>query len=41
LCLTTHRATANFTGQNGKRHDFGPVVKVSCGKSARGSTGGS
>ncbi len=36
LCGATHRATANFTGQNGKPQDFKPTVKVRCGKSAKG-----
>jgi hypothetical protein len=29
------RATARFTGQNGKRHDFRPVVGNDCGKKGR------
>jgi hypothetical protein len=28
LCKRTHRAVANFTGQNGKVHNFNPVVKA-------------
>jgi hypothetical protein len=30
LCQGTHRATANFTGQNGRRSNLHPVVKASC-----------
>jgi hypothetical protein len=32
LCRTKHRAIAAFTGQNGKEHDFQPVLEASCGK---------
>jgi hypothetical protein len=32
LCKGTHRALASFTGQNGKKHTFKPVLKSSCGK---------
>ncbi len=32
VCRTKPVATAKFHGQNGKVHDFNPVVKVSCGK---------
>ncbi len=35
LCAATHKAIASFTGQNGKRHEFNPVVKAKCPK-ARG-----
>jgi hypothetical protein len=36
LCKTTHKAEANFTGQNGKEWDFKPVVKpTSCGGRAK------
>jgi hypothetical protein len=31
ICKGKHRATAAFTGQNGKRHEFNPVVKAKCG----------
>ncbi len=31
ICARTNRAEANFTGQNGKVHNFRPVVKASCG----------
>jgi hypothetical protein len=31
ICKGKHRAIANFTGQNGKLHDFEPVVKAKCG----------
>jgi hypothetical protein len=31
LCKSKHRAIAAFTGQNGKRHDFNPLLKVRCG----------
>jgi hypothetical protein len=30
LCLRTYRATAKFDGQNGKTHDFHPVMQNSC-----------
>jgi hypothetical protein len=36
LCRSTNRATAAFDGQNGKVHDFNPVVRNSC----RGKKGG-
>jgi hypothetical protein len=32
LCAGKNRATASFIGQNGKTHDFRPVVHNSCGK---------
>jgi hypothetical protein len=32
LCTTTNRATAKFTGQNGKKVTLHPVMQVSCGK---------
>jgi hypothetical protein len=32
LCLRKNRALADFTGQNGKRYTFKPVVKASCKK---------
>jgi hypothetical protein len=30
ICNYTNRATAKFTGQNGKRHDFRPVLRDGC-----------
>jgi hypothetical protein len=30
LCKSTNKATVNMTGQNGKAHDFRPVLKSSC-----------
>jgi hypothetical protein len=36
LCASKNRATVQFTGQNGKRHDFRPVVKADCGKKGKG-----
>lgn len=35
LCATRNRAKASLTGQNGKTHDFGPVVKPRCGHKTR------
>jgi hypothetical protein len=35
LCKGKHRAIANFDGQNGKLHDFKPVVKAKCGGKKR------
>ena len=32
LCRSTNRATVRMDGQNGKAHDFRPVVKASCQK---------
>ena len=32
VCKTKPRASVKFDGQNGKHHDFNPVVKTSCGK---------
>jgi hypothetical protein len=32
LCKGTHRAVVKFTGQNGKRSDFQPVLKDNCTK---------
>jgi hypothetical protein len=34
LCKRKHRAIAAFTGQNGKRHDFNPLLKTECGGKA-------
>jgi len=31
ICQKKHRAKAAFKGQNGKRHEFNPVVKAKCG----------
>jgi hypothetical protein len=31
ICQGKHRAKANFTGQNGKRRVFNPLVKARCG----------
>jgi hypothetical protein len=36
LCASTNRAKAVFTGQNGKRRQFRPVVGAQCGKGRRG-----
>jgi hypothetical protein len=30
LCAHTHKAIADFTGQNGKEHDFNPMLKAKC-----------
>ena len=39
LCRSTNRAIADFTGQNGKKHDFNPALTPDCGKgSHRGKT---
>jgi hypothetical protein len=35
LCKTTNRATVKMDGQNGKAHDFEPVVSSSCGGAGR------
>jgi hypothetical protein len=36
ICKGTHRAIANFKGQNGRRHYFTPKVKAKCkGKKAK------
>jgi hypothetical protein len=32
LCAKIHRAIADFTGQNGKVHDFHPVLRANCHK---------
>ena len=38
LCAGTHKALAAFTGQNGKEHDFEPVLKATgCGGKGRKS----
>jgi hypothetical protein len=35
LCKATNKAIADFTGQNGKLHNFNPVVKPQCGGKAK------
>jgi hypothetical protein len=40
ICKGKHRALANFKGQNGKRHEFKPVVKAQCGGKKKGKKGG-
>ncbi|HEX3735699.1 MAG TPA: hypothetical protein VHU86_11185 [Solirubrobacterales bacterium] len=35
ICARPNRAIAAFTGQNGKRHNFHPVLKADCGKKAK------
>ena len=35
LCRAKNRAIAKFTGQNGKAHDFKPVVKPQCKKAGK------
>ncbi len=35
VCARKNRAIAHFTGQNGKVHDFKPVLKASCGKAKK------
>ncbi len=32
ICKGTHKAIAAFKAQNGKRHEFEPVVKAQCAK---------
>jgi hypothetical protein len=32
LCKGTHRAIVDFTGHNGKIHDFTPAVGAKCAK---------
>jgi hypothetical protein len=36
LCNSTNRAIADFTGQNGKVHDFNPVLQAQCPKGRKG-----
>ena len=36
ICKGKHRAKAAFKGQNGKRHEFDPVVKAKCGGKKKG-----
>jgi hypothetical protein len=35
LCAAKHHAIADFTGHNGKIHNFNPVVKNDCGGKAK------
>ncbi|HEU4392495.1 MAG TPA: hypothetical protein VFR04_02535 [Solirubrobacterales bacterium] len=35
LCRSVNKAKADFTGHNGKRHVFAPVVKPDCGKARK------
>jgi len=40
ICKGKHHALANFKGQNGKRHEFKPLVKAQCGgKKGKGGKG--
>jgi hypothetical protein len=39
LCARKNRAIASFTGQNGKLHNFNPVLKPQCGKGGKGKKG--
>jgi len=39
ICKAKHRAIAAFKGQNGKRHEFNPVVKTKCGGKKKGKGG--
>jgi uncharacterized repeat protein (TIGR01451 family) len=39
ICKAKHRAKAAFKGQNGKRHEFNPVVKAKCGGKKKGGKG--
>jgi hypothetical protein len=32
LCVGTHKAIADFSGQNGKRHEFKPALQAKCPK---------
>jgi hypothetical protein len=41
LCARPHRATAKFTGQNGRRLTLHPKLRVSCGNERARSTRGS
>lgn len=36
ICRGKHRASVKMAGQNGKVHDFRPLVRAKCGKGARG-----
>jgi hypothetical protein len=35
LCKSTNRATVKMDGQNGKTHDFEPVIEPNCGQKAK------
>jgi len=35
LCKGRHRATVDFTGHNGKVHDFNPVLQAKCAKKGK------
>jgi hypothetical protein len=39
LCKATHKASVEFTGQNGKQHNFAPVMVAKCpkGKAKKGA----
>jgi hypothetical protein len=37
LCKSVNRATAKFKGQNGKRYNARPILKVKCGKKHQGN----
>lgn len=39
LCRSKNRAEANFTAQNGRVHNFRPIVHASCGKKGGGKKG--
>jgi hypothetical protein len=39
ICKAKHKAKAAFKGQNGKRHEFNPVVKAKCGGKKKGGKG--
>ncbi len=39
LCRSTNRAIADFTGQNGRKHVFEPVLQPRCGKGKGGGEG--
>ena len=40
LCKGTHKAIADFTGQNGKRHKFNPALEAKCPKAGKGKRTG-
>jgi hypothetical protein len=35
ICKSTSKATVKMDGQNGKTHDFKPVLQSSCGKKGK------
>jgi hypothetical protein len=39
LCKGKHRAIVNFTGHNGKIHDFTPAVRAKCAKAHKKGKG--